>query len=58
MVIIVLVVIFMVFLLSLSIYKNPTTTGVGLAIFLAGIPVHYIGNFFKKFAGADKAMGN
>ena len=57
MAVILLVVASMVMLLGLSVYKNPATTGVGLAIFLLGVPIHYLATWCKRFARANRVVG-
>ena len=46
----------MITLMAFSVYQDPQTLGIGLVLFLTGIPVFYITNFMKNWKPVIKLL--
>ena len=47
----------MVVLIGFSVYEDPVTLGIGLALFLGGIPLYHIFSFLRKLKVVISFMG-
>ena len=47
----------MLVLIGFSVYEDPVTLGIGLALFLGGIPLYFIFSFLRKIKGVIHFMG-
>ena len=47
----------LIVIVAVAIYQDPFTNGFGMAVFILGIPMYFVGKMAKKSSGMNDAMG-